>query len=74
MAIFKHLTKDEIKRDYDHYGLFMGLIPVYVGDVHGECRLAVRNWLPDWLFDVADFICSLCPGDYYVIKLTGIIK
>ncbi|EKL3976927.1 hypothetical protein PRH55_000259 [Morganella morganii] len=74
MAIFKRLTKEQIKQDYDHYGLFMGIVPIYVGDHKGECRVAVRNWWPEWLLDLADAIHSLTPYDYWAIKLTGQIK
>lgn len=30
MAIFKRLTKEQIKQDFDHYGMFMGIVPIYV--------------------------------------------
>ncbi|HGP5909348.1 hypothetical protein LH673_02460 [Morganella morganii] len=74
MAIFNRLTEEQIKQDYDHYGLFMGIVPIYVGDHEGEFRVAVRNWWPDWLLDLADAISRLTPYDYWSIKLTGQIK
>ncbi|WP_368872424.1 hypothetical protein [Proteus terrae] len=74
MAIFKRLTKEQITRDYDHYALFMGIVPIYVGDVYGECKVAVRNWWPDWLLDLAEVISSLTPYDEWVIRLGEKIK
>lgn len=29
-----------------------GVVPVYIGDAHGECRVETRNWVPDLLFDL----------------------
>ncbi|WP_260579258.1 hypothetical protein [Proteus mirabilis] len=52
----------------------MGIVPIYVGDVYGECRVAVRNWWPDWLLDLAEVISSLTPYDEWVIKLGKKIK
>lgn len=60
MAVFKRLTREQIKNDYDHYALMFGIVPIYVGDVNGECRVAVRNWIPEWTLDVADSIFSVC--------------
>ena len=74
MAIFKRLTKEQIKQDYDHYALFMALVPIYVGDAHGECRIAVRNWWPEWLMDLAGAIHQLTPHDQWIIKLGKRIK
>lgn len=54
MAIFKRLTKAEINKDYDHYALMYGIIPIYVGDAEGQCRVCVRNWIPEWTLDFAD--------------------
>lgn len=54
MAIIKRLTKEQIKKDFTHYGLFYGLVPVYIGDPEGEARIAVRNWFPEILLDISD--------------------
>lgn len=74
MAIFKRLTKEQIKQDYDHYALFMCIVPIYVGDVHGQCRVAVRNWWPDCLLDLADFVHQFTPYDEWAIKMGKPIK
>lgn len=66
MAIFKHrLTKQQIEEEYTHYARLYGLVPVYF-NIESNC-MAVRNWLPDWLFDVGD-----CLFDMYVtvVQLT----
>lgn len=74
MALFKWLTKDEIKKEYDHYGFFMGLVPIYIGDGKGECRIKVRNGFPDFLLDIALFVFEFIPYDYFMIKQTRRIK
>ncbi|MFT7565839.1 MAG: hypothetical protein ACI846_000125 [Pseudoalteromonas distincta] len=56
MAILKQLTREEILKDYTHYGLMYGVIPVYIGDPNGESRICVRNWWPEWLLDFGDFV------------------
>jgi len=53
MAIFRPLSKEEIKRTYTHYGMFCFIAPVYL-NLHDN-EVAVRNWYPDWLLDVALF-------------------
>lgn len=74
MAVFKRLTKDQIRSQFQYTGLFMGCVPVYVGDPYGDCVLAVRNGWPEWLLDAADALSSVVPGDFYAIKLTGEIS
>lgn len=77
MAVFERIPQEIIRREFTHYGLFLGVVPIYVGDPIGECRVAVRNWWPEWLLDFAQ--ASLClfvslgiaGGDSIMIKITG---
>ena len=64
MAVFKRLTREEILKDYTHYGLMYGVVPIYVGDPNGESRVCVRNWWPDWLLDFADGVFFICSSIY----------
>lgn len=84
MAIFKRLSREQILKDYTHYGLMYGIVPVYIGDPNGESRICVRNWWPELLFDVVDFsywllgaIIQQFYSDYeqvFFYKLTAEIK
>jgi hypothetical protein len=47
MAIFKRLSKNEIKASYTHYALAYGIYPVYINCDDDACSVAVRNWFPD---------------------------
>ncbi|KAB1444161.1 hypothetical protein [Bordetella bronchiseptica] len=77
MAIFDRIPAEVIAREFTHYGLFLGCVPVYVGDPEGECRVAVRNWWPEWLLDFANASLGLfvslgfAHGDSIMIKITG---
>lgn len=76
MAVLKRLSADEIRKNFDHYGVFMGMVPVYVGDVHGECRLSARNWVPEWWLDLWSFVGQYiyCPEEGFMIELKGEIE
>lgn len=84
MAVFQRLSEVQIKRDFTHVGLMFGLVPVYIGDPEGECRVCVRNWWPEWLLDVAEVLmnsaitvkCWLDPyyEPMYPMKITGKIE
>ncbi len=53
MAIFKHrLTKQQINAEYTHYARLYGFIPIYFN--YETSSVAIRNWFPDWLYDVGD--------------------
>ncbi|MEJ2897720.1 hypothetical protein ACLQ81_15295 [Bordetella avium] len=77
MSIFERIPKEVIAKEFTHYGLFLGIVPVYVGDPEGECRVAVRNWWPDWLLGAAQFLLDrfatigLVEYEDFMIKLTG---
>lgn len=61
MAIFGQLSRDEIRRDFTHYGLMFGFVPVYIGDPESEApRVCVRNWWPEWLLDAAQALFDVC--------------
>lgn len=51
MAIFKRMTKKEIKEKFTYYGFFCGIVPIYL-DSKPCPTLAVRNWYPDLILDV----------------------
>jgi len=53
MAIFKRLGKSDLFGTFTHYATLHG-VPIYYGDDGNQ--VAVRNWYPEWLLDVATFI------------------
>ena len=60
MAIFGRLSREEISRDYTHFGRIYGLVPVYLKDPFGEAPgVQVRNWIPEWTLDAADWLWNL---------------
>lgn len=61
MSILQRIPKDQIKEDFTHYALFMGFCPVYYKDMPPDgCYMAVRNWWPEWLMDMAEGIAAIC--------------
>jgi hypothetical protein len=80
MAILQRIPKEVIIKEFTHYGLFLGIVPVYVGDAEGECRVAVRNWVPEWTMSAAQFLLEhfawlgLIEYEGFMIKLTGEIS
>lgn len=61
MAIFDRIPKEELGTVYTHYGWLLGLVPVYVGDADSAApRLAERNWIPVWWFDLVEGLFGLC--------------
>jgi hypothetical protein len=51
MSILYSVPASELGTKYTHLGWFLGLVPVYVGDVEDECPLVqTRNLVPDFLF------------------------
>jgi hypothetical protein len=59
MALFAQLSRADIKREFTHYGLFFGFVPVYLNIHDPEPQLLVLNWLPEWLIDVGMFAFNL---------------
>lgn len=53
MALLQRLSKEEIRSRYKFKGLAFGLVPVYLSDTNDHTPdIAVRNWIPDWTFEV----------------------
>ena len=59
MAIINQLSKQEIYKNFSHYGWIFGIIPIYVGDPDGECMVAVRNWIPDGVLEIMEMIYQM---------------
>lgn len=85
MSIIQRIPPEQIKQDFTHYALFCGVVPVYYKDMQPDgCCMAVRNWWPEWLMDLAEGIFGICANfltavdpDYmpmYPIKLTREIE
>lgn len=81
MALTKWISKEELKKDFTHYGLFFGLVPVYLGDIEGDMLIATRNGIPDIFMDTVEvlfatfvFIATFIKPDFepnYAIRITG---
>lgn len=85
MSIHERIPPDQIERDFTHYALFCGVVPVYYKEIPPDgCCMAVRNWWPEWLMDAAEFVFGCCVNfmsaidpEYvpmYPIRLTKEIK
>lgn len=61
MSIFNQMSREEIRQHFTHYGLFCGLVPVYVGELGSSdgCLMSVRNWWPEWMFGAANALYSV---------------
>ncbi|MNU46282.1 hypothetical protein D3C71_351410 [compost metagenome] len=60
MAILQRMSAEEICAEYTHYGRLYKVVPVYLGEPFGDApKVAVRNWWPDWLLDVADWVWNV---------------
>lgn len=54
MAVFQHLTKEEIRESFGYKALAFGCVPVYLSRLDDPIpEVAVRNWVPDWTFELA---------------------
>ena len=77
MSLFNRLTDEEISKEYTHYARLHG-VPIYFNFDTSAVR--VRNWWPEWLLDLGEFIfginCVLMniESPMYAILLTGEIK
>lgn len=60
MAVFKRLSPAFIRRRFTHKAFFMGVVPVYIN--LDTTDLAVRNWVPDWTLDAAEWITGKVRG------------
>lgn len=51
MSWLDPIPADELGTRFTHYGWFVGLVPVYIGDPDKDAPiLAERNWVPVWWF------------------------
>ena len=66
MAVLKHLSKRYIQRTFTHKAWFMGIVPVYINVK--TLDVAVRNGVPDFLFDVVE------TAGYFVRRVMGKVK
>lgn len=57
MAVFKRFPEPELSERFTHLGWFLGFVPVYLGEIETGCPLlAVRNWAPEFLLDLGEFL------------------
>jgi hypothetical protein len=84
MAIFKRLSKKEIKENYTHYALAYGIYPVYIKGIFPCCdddalSVAVRNWFPEWGLTALDWIVQTILSirgkeNLFMFRVTGEIN
>ncbi len=65
MSILHRIPPAELERQFTHRGWFLGLVPVYLGDLDSDGPLvAERNWVPEWWFTLAEglfgLFCTAC--------------
>ena len=55
MSILHPVPRAELGRLFTHYGWFVGLVPVYLGnlDLEGP-TVTERNGVPEWYFSLAE--------------------
>jgi len=85
MSIFHPVPKAALRAHYTHYGWFVGLVPVYIGnpDSVGP-TVTERNWVPEWYFTLVEGVfglfcwaCSILSPDFepaFPLLITGEIK
>lgn len=82
MAVFHRIPEPELRQRFSHRGVFMGVVPIYLGEIETGCPvLAVRNWVPEVAFDLGSLLFELfclladlaIPGAEFgfPIKITG---
>jgi hypothetical protein len=54
MAMFQRMSDSYIKEHFTHYGIFCGVVPIYMTDSDMP-DIAVRNGYPDFLLDIVAF-------------------
>ncbi len=85
MALFKQLSREEIREHFTHTALFCGVVPVYMANPYSDAPdVATANWVPEFVMDLAEVmfglvyeVCSFFDPDYaadYPFKITGEIK
>lgn len=74
MKLFQHFTADEVRRNFVYRGWFAGVVPVYIGDLSGDCPdLAVRNGIPELALDIVEGIVAtfMMLADLLGIEVAG---
>lgn len=85
MAFLKQMKKKDILRYFTHYGLYWGVVPVYVNMRVPDCPdVATRNGIPEWAMAVIDWLTAIPIGlariinpnyqPMFAIKLTDLIE
>ena len=60
MAVFKRLSPGFIQQRFTHKAFFIGIVPVYIN--LDTADLAVRNGVPEWTLDVAEWVVGKVRG------------
>ncbi len=85
MSIFHPVSKAELHQHFTHYGWFVGLVPVYVGNLGADApTVTERNGVPEWSFSLAEslfglfcWVSSLLSPEFepaFPLLITGEIK
>lgn len=85
MSLLKPVAPAELGTKYSHYGWFVGLVPIYLGNINSEAPIVVeRNWVPECWFTAAEalfglfcWVSSMLSQDFepaFPIVITGKIK
>ncbi|WP_343590156.1 hypothetical protein [Paracidovorax wautersii] len=85
MSIFHPVPRTQLGSEFTHYGWFVGLVPVYVGDLDQVAPVvAERNGVPEWCFTLAEaafglfcWVSSMVSPDFepsFPILITGEIQ
>lgn len=57
MSIFHPIPRAQLGSTFTHTGWFVGLVPVYVGNLEAEApTVAERNGVPEWCFSLAELL------------------
>jgi hypothetical protein len=60
MSIFHPVPKAELREHFTHYGWFVGLVPVYIGNLDAVApTVTERNGVPEWYFSLAEGLFGL---------------
>jgi len=77
MPIINNLSKYRIKDEYTHYAYLHG-VPIYFNE-HNNA-VCVRNWIPDFLLDIGEFMFGvfnqlmMVENPMYAIKISARIS
>ncbi|MFT7722253.1 MAG: hypothetical protein QM788_05420 [Roseateles sp.] len=82
MSWLDPIPAEDLGTRFTHYGWFVGLVPVYIGDPHQDAPImAERNWVPGWWLGAVTWlfhaVCSVAEQldpefePLYPIQITG---